>query len=368
MTDFRPSDSIQKLLISTTSRLVGEYEDDGLLITHAWQFQNATRMEASLTETPISRNAYVVAFRTPSMERKPGVLIPDYSPMGNVICAYLSVFFGKTFDNHGLLEGSGFYRVPDYSLFQSFCQPHLPQNSHKPRRDFEIPLNLSELLRIKRILTESVDQKFLHFFQTAAKFYLQALLNFERQPEFAYLNLITAGEVLSNYFEYPKDELLDEAIKGALNEIESAIPGGARLTNEIKTRLLQVRRRFVKAIEGLINSYFFTNSESTIEFATLKESDFHNRVLAAYDLRSRYVHTGIPFGTWIAMGTTEIQPWIPAIGDKELQELLCRAPTYFGMERIIRFCLMRFLHINGIHIDRRLDDNTEKNKLGVPEI
>ena len=365
MINFRPCDTIQKILISTTSRFTGEYkdEDDEFLITQAWQFQNAARSKAQFTETPISRNAFVVVFRTEPIERKPGVIIPDYSFVGNIICSYLSVFFGKRFDNHGLLEGSGHYQVPDYSLFQSFCQPDLPQNNHKPRKDFGIPLQLGELLRIKNIFTGSVDEKFLRFFQTAAKFYSQALQNFEQQPEIAYLNLITAGEIISNYFQYPKDELLDANIKEILNRIESEIKGGDRLVNDIKSRLLQVKRRFLNTIEKLVNSYFFNNSESVNEYSALKESNFSERVSAAYDLRSRYVHTGIPFGNWIATSNAEeIHLGTPVIGDKELEKIIFQAPTYFGMERIIRFCLMRLLHINEIHIDRNLDDTTESDR------
>ncbi|QKV57486.1 MAG: hypothetical protein HT580_09795 [Dechloromonas sp.] len=67
------------------------------------------------------------------------------------------------------------------------------------------------------------------FLQTAGRFYLRALQNFEERPDVAYLNLITAGEVLSNYFNYDKDELLDEQAKDIIRQIAEASDNGPEL-------------------------------------------------------------------------------------------------------------------------------------------
>ncbi len=357
MSNLRPSKTVQKLLISTTSRLVGEYEDPEILIVHAFPDFRAPGFGARFQETPMSRNAFVVTFRTEPIESG---AVPDYTPFGDSVCICLSVLFGKRFDNHGYIEGIGAHWIPDYGTFQSLCDPSLPQNSHSPRIDLGIPLNLSEVSLIARILSDESLGRQRQFFLTAGRFYFQALQSFDRHRETAYMNLITAAEILSNYFKYEKDDLLDESIKATLMEITSSIPNGPQLAKQVESRLLQIKRRFVKTLSRLVNDYFFSHTESTHQLGVLKQADFEQRVAATYDLRSRYVHTGIPFGGWVGLklggGCTEILGVTPNVGDKKFQKVLIRALTYFGLERLVRFSLLRFVHLVAFPLDPRLDD------------
>lgn len=148
----------------------------------------------------------------------------------------------------------------------------------------------------------------------------------ESQPEVAFLDLITCGEMLSNFFEYNKDNLL-------------------------------VKRRFVKTIRNLLNPYFFQQTETTI--GILNESDISDRIEAAYDLRSYYVHSGVNFGGWVRacrLSNSGRVVGVPDIKDKELKKILDKSPTTFsGLERIMRYCLLRFIHLYGTPIDDRLD-------------
>jgi len=356
MHKLRPDETIQKLLISTTSRLVGEFESDLLLVAHAWRDS-----QVSSTESPLSRSTYVVAFETEPHEKEVGSMLPNYAWVGDVICIYLSILYGKRFDSHGVIEGTGMFRLPDYSLFQSLVQPKLPQNSHTPRRDIAIPLNLVEISRIEPLLRPDQDPRFMTFLQTAGRFYLQALQNFEERPDVAYLNLITAGEVLSNYYSYDKDELLDEQVKDIIRQISKASDNGPELAKQIKGRLFQVKRRFLRALEDLLTDPFFAESEAERDFLRLKKDDIKSRLSAAYDLRSQHVHSGIPFGSLVSrtLGgeAGEIQAGNPVVGNKDFEKVLAKAPTYFGLERIIRYCLLRFIHTHGVLIDPRLADN-----------
>ncbi len=359
MNNFRPKETIQKILISTTSRFVGEYEIDGLLLTHAWPNFDKFPGQISITENPLCRNAFVVAFETPPLDKNK-VIMPNYSPTGDLICVYLAILFGKRFDSHGPIEAIGHYRVPHLELYSSFSNPSLPQNNHRPRADLGIELNLCEISRIEKILNGDIEAKFIHFLRSAGRFYLQALQTFESQPETAYLCLITCGEILSNYFEYETDELLDQETKTILLEIESSLEDGAKISNQVRSRLLQIKQRFIKSIVFLLNNYFFENSESQHEYAKLKKEKIEQCIAAAYDLRSKYVHSGIDFGSWISLTVpinTEVQVGIPVVDDKEFQKILTRAPTYIGLERIMRFCLLRFIQLQGIKIDSRLGEN-----------
>ena len=254
-------------------------------------------------------------------------------------------------------------------MFQSLIQPRLPQNSHAPRRDIDVPLNLVEIARIEPLLKPGLDLRFIRFLQTAGRFYLQALQSFEERPEAAYLNLITAGEVLSNYYDYEKDSLLDQQAKNVLQRITEASANGPELTKQIKGRLFQVKRRFVRAMENLLTDPFFVGSEADRDFTRLQRIDIGSRLGAAYDLRSQHVHSGIPFGRAVSRSlvgeASEVQVGVPVVGDKTFEKILAQAPTYFGLERVIRYCLLRFIHTHGVPIDTRLADNDAANGVRV---
>lgn len=297
MHKLRPPETIQKLLISTTSRLLGEFESDLLLVAHAWRDFHDHRFGMTLAESPLSRSTYIVAFETEPHCREVGSMLPNYAWVGDVICIYLSILYGKRFDSHGLIEENGTFQVPDYSLFQSLAQPRLPQNSDDSRCDIAIPLNLVEIAKVEPLLRSGQDKRFITFLRTAGRFYLQALQNFEERPDVAYLNLITAGEVLSNYYSYDKDELLDEQAKSILHQIALASNNGPELAKQIKGRLFQVKRRFLRTIEDLLTDPFFAESEAKQDFLRLKKEDIQSRLSAAYDLRSQYVHSGLPLGS-----------------------------------------------------------------------
>jgi len=352
-----PQETIQKALFSTTSHIVGEYEKNGILLTHAWpDFSDRYSWNRWAEEDSVSRSAFILAFETKPIKKEKGERLPEYSPMAELICSYLSVLFGKRFDNHGVIEGSGFFHIPDLTQFGQLFNPHLPQNSNTPRIDFPVPLNLVEISRIDRLFLDgTLDSKFIRTFQGAAKFYLQALQNAEHNPEVAYLHLITTGEILSNFHKYKKDHLLDDETKQALKNIREGLPDGAQVADFISGKLRQIKKRFVETIVGLTEQDFFQRSEALEPFARFKADSFRDLVSAAYDLRSRYVHTGIPFGEWVSFNVSgmnnEIQIGKPVVEDKEQSRILAKAPTYIGLERIMRYCLLRFAKVNGAYVE-----------------
>jgi hypothetical protein len=257
---------------------------------------------------------------------------------------------------------------PNYPSFSNY-DPILPFNIQKPRPDLGIPLNLQEIKRIAPLLLqEEVDLRFKQFLWSSGRFYVHALQHAGSQPEIAFLDLITCGEILSNFFEYDKDELLDEQIKGDLVQITEQIDDGEEISRRIRDQLFSVKRKFTKTILSLLNPYFFQQTESRDSWASLMESDISKRIKAAYDLRSRYVHTGQTFGEWVAPSygfNWEIHIGKPVIRDTKLKKILIRSPTLIGMERIMRFCLLRFIHLHGTPVDDRLngDGLTDSNKI-----
>lgn len=351
----RPSETIQHALLSTTSHLVGEFENDCMLVTQAWPGFGDRMAFARHTEGPISRNAFVFVFRTSEIKREAGTIVPDYTYLGEVLCAYMAVLYGKRFDNHGLLQGTGHFHVPSLAEFNQLCRHDLPHNSHRPRPDFSIPLDLTEMVRIESLFLNSqgIGEAFRTTFRTCSRFYLQALQNIERNPEVAYLHLITAGEILSNHYTYPLEELLDDALTKAFSMIANRMEEGARLVKFLAGRLYQVRRRFVKTLENLVDDSFFSRFEGATADWALRRESFSRCMAAAYDLRSRYVHTGIPFGHWVSHGSpmnSEVMVGRPVTNDRKLSDILSRAPTLVGLERVIRYALLRAAEAQGVPI------------------
>lgn len=346
----RPDETIQKSLLSTTSRLTGEYEVENVLLTHAWVEHGGIHRLARITEGPASRSGFILTFRTDSYEKLPGVIVPNYSYVGDHFAALLSVFYGKRFDNHGLLENSGMHSIPDTSLFSTMCESRLHHNTHVPRVDFSIPLNLSELRRVEKLLLfQCENSRFSDTFFAAANFYHQALQNFERQPEVAYLHFITAGEIISNYSEFSLEELLDEPTLGMLEKIKNDMVDGHKFYQELASRFKSIKRRFVLTLVALVDEVFFNHSDMTELYGRFEKKSFRASVAAAYDLRSKHVHTGRSLGNWV-MDRTEVMSYKPVVGDKDFKKILCKAPTLMGLERIIRYCLLRFAETNGIPI------------------
>ncbi len=353
MTDknpLRPDKTIHKVLISTTSRLVGEYESNAILISHAWQHSNNRNGITREEESPVSRNAFIVAFKIESEDK---LVIPDYSPVGDLICSFLSVLYGKRFDNHGLTEGSGFFNIPNLSAYNSMCNHRLVFNNHQPRKCLPVPLNLEHVLTFERLFTDqAIDNNFRSTFEAASKFYLQAIQTSEVEPEIAYLHLITAGEIISGNFTYDSADLLDEVMSKNIYAIREHLDNGEKIANQIMSRVLSIKRRFVKSLSSLIDGDFFKHHELETEYGFFKPEDFQMRIGAAYDLRSKYVHTGVPFGSWVKpqRRNGDIQFGKPVVEDKEYAKILARAPTFCGLERIIRYCLLRFLESNGFDL------------------
>lgn len=347
---FKPDETIVKLLISSPSKIVSEYESEKILIANA--FLNVDKTYATqITENPNCRNYYILVLRTK------GEISAYYKNYGDIICTYLSILFGKRFDNHGCLEQFGVFFVPDIDNIKPLTLYYAGWNNHKPRCDLGIELNFENFKLVDKLLNDDIDEHFKNVLNTAGNFYLQALRMFEEEPEIAFINLVTCGEVLSNYFDYSEEDIYDQELKAALDLIEKEIDNGTEISKLLKKRLYQIKKKYTITMKNLLNDYFFQNTESMNKVFLLKKDDIETRIKSSYDLRSKYLHTGIKFGTYLfpINNLNEIQIGVPNIKDKELKKAISNTPTIIGYERIIRFCLLRFIHQNGITIDNRLD-------------
>lgn len=358
MASIRPPETVNKALLSTTSSFIGEYESDGYLLTHAWPSFAEPAAFVRRNEGPASRSAFVFVFETPPIRRATGVRLPDYSGTPELLSWYLSVLFGKRFDNHGLIQSIGHFNLPNLEHFNILCRHTLPHNSHKPRVDYPIPLNLNEITRIQALISESrLPENFLRIFQTSTKFYCQALQALERDAEVAYLHLVTAIEILSSSIDFTHADLLDANTQNYLGLIETEVKNGERVAKHFRSKLLSIRRRFIGTMLNLVDDEFFTRSECLETFGRLKRESFAKACAAAYDLRSQYLHTGAPFGPWVALNVaghnTEIQVGRPVVANKQYANAIANAPTFVGLERIVRYCLLRVAERQNAYVEPR---------------
>jgi hypothetical protein len=348
---YLPDETINSVLLSSTSRFVGSIENDSILLTHAWDFQSKFRGLQIHESNPLSRNAFIFCFSTKPVPKVNGSVIPNYAYVGDIICSYLSVFFGKRFDNHGLVQGMGHFHLPDTSEFTIPVNDKLPFNSYAERETFRIPLNLQHFDVFEPIIAGTfIDIKLHRLFATSCKFYLQALQIVEKDPELAYINLITAIEVLSSYQELEKSDLIDEDIFCFLESSRNAENNS--IINKIQSQLRSIKKKYIKTIMDFIDDQFFIELSTSEHRFTYTKNNFEKYIKNSYNLRSRYIHTGISFSNWIepSIRGDDIMVGIPVMEDTEIAKIISESPTFLGLEKIVRYVLLNFLQRNGLNI------------------
>ena len=343
-----------KIALSSPAHFTGEMVTNSFWLTHAWPLHK-NNIEIFDPSSRFSRSFFVLTFRERELpdeaekKRQP----PYYDFVGDYFCVVLSAYFGKRFDNLGFLQSNGIHCVPDIQPTTLRKWPNALPVTSKPRIDLGIKLELHEakpLLPILEAVFVEINEKLpvapkLGLAFAAGRFYLQALQLFESDPELSFLALVNAGEVLASALEFSEEEVYDAETRELLAEVSEKL--GDVKAERVRQRFFQIRRRFRVGLGKLVNAAFFAGSESQDDLFKFKPEDFGTRIAAAYDLRSIFLHAGKTFGGWVAPfdhRNAEVSIGTPAYGDAEWKKLISRIPTLVGMERVIRFCLLRFLH------------------------
>lgn len=353
--NLRPKETVTKAMISSPCSFIGEFDMDGLVVAQAWESLGDPSAHFKRAEGPASRSVFVVAFETGPVVMEAGFVLPDYSYVSAEICWWLSVLFGKRFDDHGLIESIGSYRVPSLDTAPVLCRHTLPQNSRNIRASYPVSLDLREIKRIIPLFSKNdADPAFLQALKTAAKFYCQALRSFEDDPEVSYLHLVTSIEVLSSQIEKSALNKYDADTTKYLELIENHLELGPRIAKHFRSKMMLIKRRFVGVVRALVEEDFFNTGEFERHYGRFKSESFVKRIGAAYDLRSHYVHTGAPFKNWIAYSSAgqnaDVQGGTPYGPKKEFAKILGLAPTLVGLERVVRHCLLKAAELNGLYV------------------
>jgi hypothetical protein len=336
----RPSPTVCKGLFSSPSRFVGAYEDDSLLIDHAWPALSdpMASVQKMGEHSAMSRHHFVLGFRVPAQRVAVGVRLDDWSHVVDLATVALATYFGKPFEGHGLIESGLGFHLPRLSASVT-PYPSFPTYNDEPRVDVGFALNFERSDWLIRWLTSDTDT--MRAVSSAGKYYLRALRTFGYDATSAYVDLVMAGEILSDRYVMTDEARYDAALLAVFGKLDTAD------ANLVKGRLFQVRRKFAAGLASKLNKGFFARTEAKPSFApiaSLKESEIEKRLKAAYDVRSQYVHTGRTFGlTFHSMSDlrNEIQIGKPITGSPKLDKALALAPTFLGLERVIRFGLLR---------------------------
>jgi hypothetical protein len=343
----KPEYTIQKVMFSTACLIKGEYNSELFRIAHAWpQSSDAFSPDYSDQTTPISRNYYVLSFRTAPYEIAPGVVIPSYSWIADSFAAILTVYFGKLFWNHGFIEENGMFQIPSRTEVRLSKTYEYPFHSTKPRANLGVELNFDNLSSIHEVFQFDEKLSFLNILISAGKFYRRALEKFEEDPEASYVDLVTAGEVISNVPDYSDEELFDEEWIKTFETIEKYVPEEEQIVGFLKGKLYQVRRKYTLTLLRGLDESFYSSSDGTENSSRIVPEKAESTIKASYDIRSKYVHTGSRFGTWIVPYKVALNEMVigrPGNMEKEFSKTVSKAPTFVGLEKMVRYALYRYI-------------------------
>lgn len=342
-----PRNDITKYLISTPARFTGECASENYYLVIASDNHRKIPYLAR-TDERIFRQYLEVAVETPEYDGK-SIVIPDYTYISDNFCIALSVLFGKRFDSHGLLQQHGRGYVPVVDGVNAIYNKKLCFNSLEPRSNYGVSLDLSNFKKIQKVVFEQEEslRSAQETFFYAGRFYVQSLRQVEESPEIAFLSLITVGEILSSHFKYSIEDLIDENTKILLRELRQAEGFGQKIAQKVEAKLYGISEAFCKYLLECLDESFFEKPEAKNSEEQLKNIDIKQRLKAAYNIRSQFVHTGKFQFNWMSANylnnNEEIIHGSPVIGNKDTEKMIKRSPTFIGMERIMRYALIKFL-------------------------
>jgi hypothetical protein len=372
MTDELFGDELHWLL-STPSRLVGELQTGRLhlqLVFDSSSSGSGSSFQLSTIEGPLSRERFLLSADFGDRPDQPEFVLPKIrigdDPYVQVyllpewIAGLASLWFGKRFDVHGQMVLGRTVVLPEFPPPTALLDFRLPPFNHLPRPELGLELNLAMLEPAVKLLFVEQPRTQVEAFWAATRFYTRALRMFPADPEIAFFHFVVALEMIASQLTPPDDELYDgQALK------DLAIIGkrvGRSVEARVRGRYFQLKRRAIFAAKRLVNGRFFETSEAEGVFR-LTEARLEAAVAAAYDLRSNFAHTGAAFGNWfgqsIGGATSEMMAGVPVLpdGQQDLATTIAKTPTFVGLERLVRFVLLRFAHLHLAPLHTVLDDD-----------
>jgi hypothetical protein len=265
------------------------------------------------------------------------------------IVGILSLWYGKDIINHGPIITDGVLSLPDLLNLAPNVYFSLPVYGGQHIDPPATECNWKSLAQIQSLLGETkFTHDKTHTIVKAAKCYSQALRLFPIDREIAYLRLIQSLECVVDKTSFSDEELFshDKELWSHIRWLESLEQTkGAKVAKFVKGRLYQITRSVLLWVKQYLDDGFFVSASFSL---TADELELY--IPAAYSLRSKYVHSGIAFGDFVdpVDGRCERFERIPdyfcaLCPDTDLRKTLNRAPTFLGLQRLVRYCLLKYL-------------------------
>lgn len=360
----KPDPTVNKLLFSSPMQFYGMFDNENFYIHHAFSGLSNEHLRSQQKAIHLAnRHYYVLLFQGEPTEKIGNTdRLNDYSPFANTILATFSVFFGKPFYSHGLIERCGLFHAPDMIWQQPLGDISLPPFTDNPRKNAGLPLNFTECKTMLALCDNSSNcgEKVAKLFHMGAHLYLRALKSYHQDPDSAYLDLVSCGEIISAFFakvKYSDKQLFSEEILKTFEHLKGK-GVETRFINLIRSQNRSIKKRFVLAINGLLNSRFFQNHETMDQPSSVPKNRIEDLLERTYDLRSERTHTGLDIRTYVK----------PFAGDELARhgtghktrdtKYSMQCLSFTGLERITRFALLSLLHNHGgvrVHSDLQLD-------------
>jgi hypothetical protein len=263
---------------------------------------------------------------------------PVYQWIGEEVSALLGALYGKLVLNFGHVQAGRLLTVPsiEQRSFHKFDKPPFNDQPRKPN-GFEPNLAEAGLLLAKYTTISTVDDC-LALLVRAADLYRLALETYDDRPEVSFAMLISTLEVLTGLRGYSEEELYDECLLRDVRAIQESCPEGHQIARRVRARLYQVKRKVAALVRTTIPETFFQERETTQPWGFINDrTELVERVRAAYDVRSRLLHTGNRSGLWYIEHDYQGEEYglgTPVLDDRPLVKLLCRSVNLVGLERI----------------------------------
>ena len=336
--DLRPPETVFRFLFSSPAHFAGECSGEDFWLTPAFpSFDRRGRELLRIAAGPFRRSHFCFSVEVP--ERDPTAnTYPMYEWLGEEMSALLGGFYGKLVSNLGHLQAGRLLTVPSSDERPSYRYDKPPFND-RPRRPDGAEPNLTHAapLVAKYVRVAGTDNQ-LPLLVRAADFYRLALETYAERPEIAFAMLISTLEVLSALRDYADEELYDEQLLADLKLISASCAEGPNIANRIRGRLYQVKRKVATLVHHTVPNAFFEQRETEMPWGFITDRDeLVQRVRAAYDIRSRLLHTGNRSGLWYIEHDhqgEELGAGEPVLDDKNLVKLLTRSVNLVGLERI----------------------------------
>ena len=210
--------------------------------------------------------------------------------------------------------------------------------------------NLAELINCLK-LVEGLNPKYHLKFILAVKLYHLALQMIEEHPDMAYLNLISAIEVLCRETKINKPNLkeYDKNLALLVNRISDK-----QLRNKISNAILNkpayISSKFIRFIVKHTEKSFWDYEKRPLQ-GKINSEELEKLLERIYDQRSRTIHNGEPFPIYIfnppIMGSEKLLGLGVIFGDKKWEEKDF-IPNLHFFERLIRHVLINFLERNQV--------------------